>query len=140
MAGNAVGSLLWKRRVREDFRILSYDSKLKVFARRLRSGMTEAELRLWSRLRRKQICGVQFYRQKPIGPYIVDFYAPAAKLVVEVDGSQHLTQTGVVSDMERGRFLRVQGLQVIRFDNVQVLKQLDAVVAMIHEVTLKYEA
>ncbi len=125
--------------MREDFQILSYDSKLKVFARRLRSGMTEAELRLWSRLRRKQICGVQFYRQKPIGPYVVDFYAPAAKLVVEVDGSQHLTQTGVASDMERDRFLRVQGLQVIRFDNVQVLKQLDAVVAMIHEVILKYE-
>jgi len=51
--------------------------------------LTDAEQRLWARLRRKQILGVQFYRQKPIGNYIADFYAPAAQLVVEVDGSQH---------------------------------------------------
>ncbi|MDE2024823.1 MAG: endonuclease domain-containing protein [Gammaproteobacteria bacterium] len=94
--------------------------------------MTDAELKLWSRLRRKQICGVQFYRQKPLGPYVVDFYAPKVQLIVEVDGSQHLTQDGVVSDDERDEFLRRQGLHVMRFDNLQVLQETDAVVAKIY--------
>jgi very-short-patch-repair endonuclease len=55
----------------------------------LRANLTDAEQRLWARMRRKQILGVQFYRQKPIGDYIADFYAPAVRLIVEVDGSQH---------------------------------------------------
>ncbi|MDE2273927.1 MAG: endonuclease domain-containing protein [Gammaproteobacteria bacterium] len=112
--------------------MLSYSSQLRMLARRLRLGMTDAELKLWSRLRRKQICGVQFYRQKPLGPYVVDFYAPKVQLIVEVDGSQHLTQDGVVSDDERDEFLRRQGLHVMRFDNLQVLQETDAVVAKIY--------
>jgi very-short-patch-repair endonuclease len=70
--------------------MLRYNPRLKGRARSLRANLTDAEQRLWARLRRKQILGVQFYRQKPIGNYIADFYAPAAQLVVEVDGSQHL--------------------------------------------------
>jgi very-short-patch-repair endonuclease len=70
--------------------MLRYNPRLKGRARSLRATLTDAEQRLWTRLRRKQIPGVQFYRQKPIGKYIVDFYAPAARLVVEIDGSQHL--------------------------------------------------
>ena len=54
--------------------------------------MTDAEHRLWFRLRRKQLLGLQFYRQKPIGKYIVDFYAPAVALVIEVDGGQHFEE------------------------------------------------
>jgi very-short-patch-repair endonuclease len=69
--------------------MLQYNARLKTIARSLRANPTDAELRLWYRLRRKQILGVQFYRQKTIGNYIVDFYAPAAKLVVEVDGAHH---------------------------------------------------
>jgi very-short-patch-repair endonuclease len=69
--------------------MLKYNPRLKAKARGLRSALTDAEQRLWNRLRRKQILGVQFYRQKPIGNYIVDFYAPAARLVIEVDGAQH---------------------------------------------------
>ncbi len=67
-----------------------YSRKLKDFARTLRSNMTEAEQHLWYRLRNKQICGVQFYRQKPLRSFIVDFYSPKAKLVIELDGAQHL--------------------------------------------------
>ena len=70
--------------------MLRYNPALKERARQLRKQMTAAENELWSRLRLKQVLGVQFYRQKPIGDYIVDFYAPKAKLVLEVDGSQHL--------------------------------------------------
>src|SRR4051794_4161542 len=68
---------------------LTYGRTLKPIARLLRREMTDAEQRLWFRLRRKQLEGVQFYRQKPIGPYIVDFFAPTIDLVIEVDGSQH---------------------------------------------------
>ena len=70
--------------------MLRYNPELKPLARSLRSAMTESESALWYRVRGKQISGVQFYRQKPIGNYIVDFYAPRVKLVIEVDGSQHL--------------------------------------------------
>jgi hypothetical protein len=70
-------------------RILLYNNKLKYRARFLRKNMTESEQKLWSRLRGKQLLGVQFYRQKPIGNFIVDFFAPKAELLVEVDGSQH---------------------------------------------------
>lgn len=68
---------------------LKYQPKLKPISRTLGSNQTDAELLLWSRLRRRQINGIQFYRQRPIGAYIVDFYAAAAKLVIEVDGGQH---------------------------------------------------
>ena len=67
----------------EGFPILPYNRRLKTKARSLRTKPNDAELHLWQCLRRKQILGVQFYRQKPIANYIADFYAPAAKLVVE---------------------------------------------------------
>ena len=70
-------------------RTIPYNRNLKHAARHLRKKMTDSEKRLWSRLRGKQLLGVQFYRQKTIGNYIVDFFAPKTKLVVEVDGSQH---------------------------------------------------
>ena len=70
--------------------MIKYNRKLKEKARCLRTQMTDSEPALWGRLRRKQVHSVQFYRQKPIGNYIVDFYAPKAKMVVEVDGSQHM--------------------------------------------------
>ena len=66
--------------------MLSYKDKLKKPSRQLRSDMTDAEIYLWSKLKNKQLDGYQFYRQKPIGNYIVDFYCPAAKMVIEVDG------------------------------------------------------
>lgn len=108
--------------------MLKYNPKLKERARALRSNMTDSEQRLWSRLRRKQLLGLQFYRQKPLGNYIVDFYAPAARLVVEVDGSQHMEAAQVVQDRQRAAFLEAQGLRVLRFHNLHVSQELDAVV------------
>ena len=113
--------------------MLKYNPKLKQSARRLRREMTDAERALWSKLRAKQIQGVQFYRQKPIGYYIVDFYAPAAKLVVEVDGSQHQQEDQAKSDARRDNYLRREGLRVLRFNNLEVLQELDAVVEAIFE-------
>jgi len=70
---------------------------------------------------------VQFYRQKPIGNYIVDFFAPAVRLVVEVDGSHHFTPTEAEHDRQRSEFLGQHGLRVLRFDDRQVLLELDSV-------------
>ncbi len=78
---------------------------LKQIARTLRAHMTESEQVLWSRLRGNQLRFIQFYRQKPIGDAIVNFYAPKAKLVVEVDGSQHLDRGGYPKRCEAKRFL-----------------------------------
>ena len=113
--------------------MLKYNKVLKEPSRCLRNNMTEAEQFLWSRLRRKQLQGVQFYRQKPIGNYIVDFYAPSVSLVIEVDGSQHLEMEHRVQDEIRDEFLVHLGLTVLRFDNRQVLCEIDAVVEKIFQ-------
>ena len=89
--------------------------------------MTDAEQLLWLRLRRKQLMGVQFYRQKPLGNYVVDFYAPRAKLVVEVDGSQHHEPRAMKADAERDEYLSGLGLAVLRFDNLQLLRETESV-------------
>ena len=81
--------------------------------RHLRKISTEAEQKLWSRLRRKQLLGYRFRRQRPIGPYIVDFVCLKASLIVEVDGGQHAEQ--VAKDEARTRFLEKEGFRVIRF-------------------------
>ena len=107
--------------------MLKYNPNLKHIARSLRTEMTGSEQLLWSRLRRRQLQGVQFYRQKPIGAYIVDFYAPKAKLVVEVDGSQHLGLEHGPNDAVRDAYLASEGLRVLRFSNMQVLQEIDAV-------------
>ena len=96
--------------------------------------MTDAERRLWACLRRKQVESVQFYRQRPIGSYIVDFYAPGARLVVEVDGSQHMEAMGRARDVHRTAFLASRGIRVLRFDNRQVLAETQAVLGEISRV------
>lgn len=108
--------------------MLPYAQRLKQNSRELRSHMTDAEQKLWYRLRRKQVNGWQFYRQKPLGSYIVDFYCPAARLVIELDGSQHLEPQHQASDQRRDVYLAGLGLRVLRFDNRQVLLETDAVV------------
>ena len=104
--------------------MLNYNPNLKHIARGLRSEMTGCEFILWSRLRRKQLLDVQFYRQKPIGDYIVDFYAANAKLVVEVDGSQHLSLDHKQNDGERDAYLTSAGLQVLRFSSIRYYMRL----------------
>ena len=111
--------------------MLNYDSKLKPKARILRSNMTDAEHFLWARVRRKQILGVQFYRQKPIGKFIVDFYAPRASLVIELDGGQHFEPEQRHYDQRRSVFLEQQGLTVLRFTNLDVLKNPEGVMEII---------
>ena len=109
-----------------------YNKNLKQPARDLRNNMTDAELLLWSKLRRKQILGLHFYRQKPLLNCIVDFYCPSANLVIECDGSQHYTNEGLEADRIRDKALAQLGLKVLRFDNRQVLGEIDAVIEVIY--------
>ncbi len=113
--------------------MLLYSETTKPLARELRKNQTGAEELLWSRLRRKQILGVTFNRQKPIGRYIVDFYSFAAKLVIELDGSQHYEDDAVEYDLERTKMLESLGLKVLRFDNAEVFENLNGVVLVILE-------
>ncbi|MEY4750717.1 MAG: hypothetical protein RIQ60_2931 [Pseudomonadota bacterium] len=76
--------------------------------------------------------GLQFYRQKPIAGYIVDFYCAAVRLVVELDGSQHAEPDAADYDRQRTEVLQSLGLRVLRFDNRQVLTEMEAVLQDIH--------
>ena len=112
--------------------MLNYNANLKEKALQLRKNLTDREKALWSRLRNKQLLGIQFYRQKPIGEQIVDFFAPRVKLVVEVDGSQHTLGDPVPKDRFRDGYLASLGLKVLRFNSREVLKESDAVVEAIY--------
>ena len=111
-----------------------YNQKLIINSRTLRSDMTDAERLLWKRVRFKQIRGLLFYRQKPLLKFIVDFYCPKAKLVIELDGSQHLEEEYRAADAERDAALAGLGLRVLRFDNRQVLQGIETVMAVIDRV------
>ena len=112
--------------------MLQYSPNLKGKARQLRKNLTDSESALWSHLRSKQIMGIQFYRQKPVGNYIVDFYAPKANLVVELDGSKHLQADNLRRDKNRDKYLIGLGLKVLRFNSNEVLKATGAIVEVIY--------
>jgi len=111
--------------------MLPYNKELKQFSQKLRKNMTDAERRLWSCIRGKQLKGYQFYRQKIIGEYIVDFYCPKTKLVIELDGGQHYTEKGKEKDRIRDDYLAGAGLQVLRFSDREVLTQTEGVLGKI---------
>jgi len=98
-------------------------------ARELRRKMTDAERRLWARLRDRRLGGHKFRRQEPIGPYVVDFVCAEAGLVVEVDGSQHAEREEY--DAARTRYLEERGHRVLRFWDNDALTKTDAVLQAI---------
>jgi very-short-patch-repair endonuclease len=94
--------------------------------------MTDAEKLLWSRLRAKQMKGRQFYRQRIIGDYIVDFYCPRANLIVELDGGQHYTEEGIEKDHMRVKYMREQGYRILRFSDREIFENLSGVIERIY--------
>ena len=100
----------------------------RAFAKGLRSQMTDAEQRLWYRLRAHRFLDLKFKRQAPIGPYVVDFVCLEYRLIVEVDGGQHAEN---LSDRRRDAWLTREGYRVLRFWNNDVLKRTDAVLGEI---------
>ncbi|MGH6988563.1 MAG: endonuclease domain-containing protein [Stellaceae bacterium] len=99
-------------------------------AHRLRSDPTDAEKRIWLYLRNKQLGGFRFRRQQPIGPYIVDFFCPHAKLIIEIDGGQHSPER----DDKRTQWLESRGYRVVRFWNNDVLGNTEGVHAKLTEI------
>jgi very-short-patch-repair endonuclease len=102
------------------------------FARGLRRDMTDAEAKLWPQLRGRQLQGVKFRRQMPIGRFVADFASVEAKLVIELDGGQHAEQ--VEADAERSAAIEAAGFLVLRFWNNDVLTNIDGVLAEIASV------
>jgi Uncharacterized protein conserved in bacteria len=119
------GRLLWQRscrpwRLRIETVILPRDKNLNTNSRYLRNNMTRQEKHLWYDFLKSQ--SHQFYRQRIIGDYIADFYCPAAKLVIELDGSQHYENKALEYDAIRTEYMNSLGLKVLRFTNIDVDK------------------
>ncbi len=104
---------------------LPRNKKLRPFSSQLRNGATRQENHLWYDFLRTY--PLQFNRQRIIGNFIVDFYCEKAKLVIELDGSQHFEPTGQEKDRERDAFLQGLGLTVLRFSNAEVDRNFEAV-------------
>ncbi|MGP8080513.1 MAG: endonuclease domain-containing protein [Dehalococcoidales bacterium] len=105
-----------------------YNQNLKQFSRALRKNSTNAEIRLWSKLRLRQLNGLQFYRQRIIVNYIVDFFCPKVKLIIEVDGGQHYFGKIHDDDLKRDEYLKNLGYKVLRFSDRDVLTNIEGVV------------
>jgi len=106
-------------------RHLPYNRNLVERARELRKNMTPAEAKLWRGCLHH--LDVRVLKQRPIDNFIVDFYIPSFKLVIEVDGDSHFSEAGKIRDAERTRVLKGYGLQVVRFTNHEVMTNLEGV-------------
>lgn len=117
---------------KDSLRIRGTTQEIEQAARHLRQNLTPAEAQLWNALRRRQLAGLKFRCQHPVGRFIVDFYSPACKLVIEVDGDIHTKQKAY--DEARTEQLQSFGYQVLRFTNEEVLSDLLTVLAHIVQV------
>src|SRR5437667_2923745 len=104
-------------------------SSTQIRSKRLRRDETDAERKLWLHLRDRQINGAKFRRQQSIGRYIVDFFCPECRLVIELDGGHHADQ--VQADQRRTEFLNTAGYRVLRFWDNEVLTSIEAVLQQI---------
>mgnify|MGYP001765536796 CR=1 FL=1 len=124
--GEATAPSPEKGRAGEGLRFLPYEKHLTAYARASRKDPTPAENLLWQKvLRNRQFNGYKFLRQKPIGPYIADFYCAELKLVIEVDGDSHAGQVGY--DAARTFFLEQREIRVLRYANRDILNNLPGI-------------
>jgi len=115
-----------------------YNQKLKPLARKLRKNSTLSEILLWEELKNRKMLGYRFLRQKPIGEYIVDFFCNKIKLVIEIDGESH-REENFEYDMARQNWLESIGLTVLRFDDMEVKKDMENVLMSIEGWIRNYE-
>ncbi len=101
----------------------------------LRKQSTLAEILLWNELKGKQILSCDFHRQKPIGKYIVDFFCPRLMLAIEIDGASHLDRTE--EDKKRQGELESLGIRLLRFEDIEVKRDLEAVISTIRDSILE---
>ena len=116
-----------------------YSKKSLTNAKSLRTNQTEFENILWHNLRAKRLNGIKFKRQVPIGRYIVDFVTLEKKLVIELDGSQHLDDGKIEYDNERTEFLQTKGYKVIRIYNNDISNNLESVLNYIWDEYNKFD-
>jgi very-short-patch-repair endonuclease len=99
----------------------------------LRNNSTYAEVFFWQQVKGRQLEGRKFRRQTSVGNYIVDFYCPEEKLIIELDGEVHFDEVAIKYDEKRTEFLESVGLKVVRFENQDVLKNTEYVLSKIKE-------
>jgi len=110
---------------------IEYNPRLKQIARKLRKDMTLSEILLWQHIKGKQLLGYDFHRQKPINEYVVDFYCPRLKLILEIDGDSH--EGKEEADKIRQEKLELLGLTVMRFWDWDVKSNIDGIVEYLRE-------
>jgi very-short-patch-repair endonuclease len=108
-----------------------YENTLMPLSRTMRTRGTHGEALLWNALKQRQVCGYQFLRQRPVGPYITDFMCQRLKLIVEIDGSSHWEK--ITADVHRAAFLNHAGFTVLRFSEYAVCARCESVVCAIQE-------
>lgn len=120
--------------------IIKYNPKLKELARELRRNATKSEIGLWQKLKRDQMHGYDFHRQKPIDEYIVNFFCNKLRLAIELDGYSHQLEETWKKDVIKAKRLNELGIQVLRFSDDQVLNDMDNVLRVIEECIFQFEA
>lgn len=111
---------------------LPYNKNLKEFSRQLRNNSTLSEVLLWKELRAGQMDGFKFNRQKPLNNFIVDFYCKRLNLVIEVDGESHWHEAAMIKDRRRQDILEGMGLSFLRFDDLDVKRNMAQVLGEIY--------
>ncbi len=119
---------------------IKYNPKLKELARQLRNNSTKSEIRLWQKLKRNQMHGYDFHRQKPIDEYIVDFFCNKLKLAIECDGFSHEILEVWEKDVKKTNRPNTLGIQVLRFSDYQIINGMDNVLRSIEDYILTYES
>ena len=112
-------------------KIIPYNPKLKHLARQLRNNSTASEIKLWGHLRNKEMLGYDFDRQKPIDNYILDFFCYDLMLGIELDGFTHRFEDVYAKDQLKERRMNELGITVIRFDDKQVMNDIQNVIRVI---------
>jgi len=118
-------------------KFLPYNPKLKERARHLRNNSTLSEVLLWSQLKRKQMRGYDFHRQKPIDNFVVDFFCPKLMLAIEIDGVSHIFREQ--KDAARQQKIESLGVRFLRFDDLDVKFRMDEVLKTIEEWIIAHE-
>src|SRR5690606_1871782 len=120
-------------------KIIRYNPNLKELARQLRNNSTKAEIILWQKLKRKQMYGYDFHRQKPLDNYIVDFFCHELMLAIEVDGYSHQFEEVYDKDVKKTQRLNELGVTVLRFTDNEVLKEMFSVMLAVENYITEFE-
>ena len=137
LPGGARGGFFNQKQMSLKTKIIPYNPELKTLAKQLRRNMTLSEVLLWNELRKKQMLGYDFDRQRPIDNFIVDFYCKELSLVIEIDGDSHIYRNHY--DDERQKTLEKLGVHFLRFDDLEVKRNMNNVLRVIENWIIKYK-